>query len=219
MLARLLGACVWVDPSQRCTRMFRSVCQKNACAFEPVKLSFRGFESRRAPKAYRQWFGFVLRDAKTVCGSVLPCARTFYSEIRYHSAKRDTPWRIFRSNAKARLAWKRISCYPNRCQKVTFRTVPEILKFSAAAFAWMIAKQTRLCLEWLKCFSSLWQKRIDFSQSLQKHFQKNIPQTLRQSVTLWAKQAWHLTERCIVMKQPNGACRRVRIFQFHIVFT
>ena len=31
---------------------------------EPVKLSFRGFESRRAPKAYRQWFGFVLRDAR-----------------------------------------------------------------------------------------------------------------------------------------------------------
>ena len=78
MLARLLGACVCVDPSQRYTRMFRSVCQKNACYCEPVKLSFRGFESRRAPKAYRQWFGFVLRDAKTVCGSLLPCARTFF---------------------------------------------------------------------------------------------------------------------------------------------
>ena len=42
---------------------------------EPVKLSFRGFESRRAPKAYRQWFGFVLRDAKrtvhlTVCENI-----------------------------------------------------------------------------------------------------------------------------------------------------
>ena len=41
---------------------------------EPVKLSFRGFESRRAPKAYRQWIGAVLRDAKTahltVCGNV-----------------------------------------------------------------------------------------------------------------------------------------------------
>ena len=64
MLARLLQASVCVDPSQRCTRMFRSVCQKNACYCEPVKLSFRGFESRRAPKAYRQWFGFVLRDAR-----------------------------------------------------------------------------------------------------------------------------------------------------------
>ena len=32
---------------------------------EPVKLVFRGFESRRAPKAYRQWIGFVLRDAKS----------------------------------------------------------------------------------------------------------------------------------------------------------
>ena len=32
--------------------------------YEPVKLSFRGFESRRARKAYRQWFGFVLRDTK-----------------------------------------------------------------------------------------------------------------------------------------------------------
>ena len=55
---------VFCSTSPRCTRMFRSVCQKNACSFEPVKLSFRGFESRRAPKAYRQWFGFVLRDAR-----------------------------------------------------------------------------------------------------------------------------------------------------------
>lgn len=108
---------------------------------------------------------------KTVHGRPLSCARTFYSKICYHSAKRETPWRIFRSNAKACLAWKRIPCYPNRCQKSAFRTVPEILKLSAAAFAWMIAKQTRLWLEWLKCFSSLSQKRIDFSQSLQKHFQ------------------------------------------------
>ena len=32
--------------------------------FEPVQLGFRGFESRRALKAYRQRFGFVLRDAR-----------------------------------------------------------------------------------------------------------------------------------------------------------
>ena len=176
MLARLLEACVWVDPSQRCTRMFRSVCQKNACYCEPVKLSFRGFESRRAPKAYRQWFGFVLRDARRrYTEDPFRVRERFYSEICYHSAKRETPWRIFRRNAKVCLAWKRIPCYPNRCQKSAFRTVPEILKLSAAAFAWMIAKQTRLWLEWLKCFSSLRQKRSDFSQSLQKHFQKNIP--------------------------------------------
>ena len=59
----------------------------------------------------------------------------FYSEIRYHSAKREMPRQFSRRNAKACLAWKRIPCYPNRCQKSAFRTVPEILKFSAAAFA------------------------------------------------------------------------------------
>ena len=63
MLARLLQVNVCVNPSQRCTRIFQSVCRKNPCP-GPVKLSFRGFESRRAPKAYRQWFGFVLRDAR-----------------------------------------------------------------------------------------------------------------------------------------------------------
>ena len=71
MLARLLQACVCVDPSQRCTRIFQSVCRKSPCP-GPVKLSFRGFESRRAPKAYRQWFGFVLRDAKN---GTLNCVR------------------------------------------------------------------------------------------------------------------------------------------------
>ena len=43
---------------------------------EPVKLVFRGFESRRAPKAYRQWFGFVLRDAKRTVHEIV-CENVF----------------------------------------------------------------------------------------------------------------------------------------------
>ena len=133
MLARYLQASVCDDPSQRCTRMFQSVCQKNPCSFEPVQLGFRGFESRRAPKAYRQWFGFVLRDARRqYAEGKLPC---YGNKIRYHSAKREMPRHISRRNAKASLAWKRIPCYPNRCQKSAFRTEQESLKFSAAAFA------------------------------------------------------------------------------------
>ena len=72
---------------------------------EPVKLDIRGFESRRAPKAYRQWFGFVLRDARRrYTEDPFRVRERFYSEICYHSAKRETPWRIFRSNAKVSLA-------------------------------------------------------------------------------------------------------------------
>ena len=57
------------------TRVFESILHSGAqgyskvyarrtFAFWAVKLSFRGFESRRAPKANRQWIGFVLRDAR-----------------------------------------------------------------------------------------------------------------------------------------------------------
>ena len=68
---------------------------------EPVKLDIRGFESRRAPKAYRQWFGFVLRDARRqYAEGKLPC---YANKIRYHSAKREMLWHISWSNAKRAL--------------------------------------------------------------------------------------------------------------------
>ena len=58
---------------------------------ESVKLVIRGFESRRAPKAYRQWFGFVLRDAKrtvhlTVCENVLSQDSLSFGKERNTSA-------------------------------------------------------------------------------------------------------------------------------------
>lgn len=44
---------------------------------EPVKLSIRGFESHRAPKAYRQRIGrFVLRDAKRTVHEIV-CENVF----------------------------------------------------------------------------------------------------------------------------------------------
>ena len=42
MLARLLQAGVWVNPSQRCTRMFQSVCQKNTCSLSLSSSIFVG---------------------------------------------------------------------------------------------------------------------------------------------------------------------------------
>ncbi len=62
-------ACPW--QSSEFVGLYRSVL------FDGVQLPlFRGFESRRAPKAHRQWLGFVLRDAKRtvheiVCENVL----------------------------------------------------------------------------------------------------------------------------------------------------
>ena len=70
---------------------------------EPVKLVFRGFESRRAPKSVSPVDWICPSGRKK--NSTLNCVREhLYSEIRYHSAKRETPWRIFRSNAKVSLA-------------------------------------------------------------------------------------------------------------------
>ena len=43
---------------------------------EPFKLDDRGFESRRTPKAYRQWIGFVLRDAKRTVHEIV-CENVF----------------------------------------------------------------------------------------------------------------------------------------------
>ena len=147
MLARLLGACVWVDLPQRCTRIFQSVC-RGALAPEPVKLVIRGFESRRAPKSVSpvDWFcpSGHWKNGTRKLTSV--CENVFIMKIRYHSAKREMLLRISRSNAKASLAWEWIPCYPKQCQKISFRTVQEALKFSAAAFAWVIAESTEFMI-------------------------------------------------------------------------
>ena len=42
MLARYLQASVCVEPSQRCTRIFQSVCQKNACSLSLLSSYFAG---------------------------------------------------------------------------------------------------------------------------------------------------------------------------------
>ena len=59
---------------------------------EPFKLSFCGFESRRASQDVSPVAWFVLRDIKGRYTEVRFRVRErFYSEIRYHSAKREKP--------------------------------------------------------------------------------------------------------------------------------
>ena len=75
MLARLLQAGVCVNPSPRCTRIFQSVCQKNSCSLSLSSSIFAGSNPAVRCKTYRQWIGFVLRDAKE--RYTKSCARTF----------------------------------------------------------------------------------------------------------------------------------------------
>ena len=70
---------------------------------EPVKLDFRGFESRRMQKHIASGLedlSFGTQKERYTKS----CARTFFSDIRYHSAKREALWCISQSNAKASLA-------------------------------------------------------------------------------------------------------------------
>lgn len=101
---------------------------------EPVKLDIRGFESRRALQNVSpvDWF---CPSGRKKNGTRNRVRERFYSDIRYHSAEREVLRYISQSNAKASLAWEWIPCYPKQCQKISFRTVQEALKFSAAAFA------------------------------------------------------------------------------------
>ena len=140
MLARLLQAGVWVNPSQRCTRMFQSVCQKNTCTLSLSSSIFVGSNPTVCNYSISPVVWFVLRDAKDDAHDIV-CERTFLFRIRYHSAKREVLRYASQSNAKASLAWEWIPCYPGQCQKISFRTVQEALKFSAAVFAWMIARR------------------------------------------------------------------------------
>jgi hypothetical protein len=52
-----------------------------------------------------------------------------------HSAKAKGPRPFGKGNAKARLACKWIPYLSKQRQKLAFRAVPKLLKFSAAAFA------------------------------------------------------------------------------------
>ncbi|MBQ8235661.1 MAG: hypothetical protein IJZ37_03130 [Clostridia bacterium] len=83
-------------------RGYSKVYAEERLPFEPVKLDYRGFESRRAPKAYRQWIGLSFGTQKMTHTNL--CARTLRSGIRYHLAKGEALRRISRSNARACLA-------------------------------------------------------------------------------------------------------------------
>ena len=88
-------------------------------------------------KTYRQWIGFVLRDAKDACESPLSCASTIRKQS--HGQWRDST--AFPSEPpKSGPARGRIPCLPDRRQKPPFRAVTGTLKPPAAAFADMTAR-------------------------------------------------------------------------------
>ena len=70
---------------------------------EPVKLDIRGFESRRALQNVSPvaWF---CPSGRKKNGTRNRVRERFYSDIRYHSAKREVLRNISQSNAKASLA-------------------------------------------------------------------------------------------------------------------
>ena len=71
--------------------------------FEPVKLDFRGFESRRMQKHIASGLE-DLSFGTQKNGTRNRVRERFYSDIRYHSAKREVLRHISQSNAKASLA-------------------------------------------------------------------------------------------------------------------
>ena len=70
---------------------------------EPVKLDIRGFESRRALQNVSpvDWF---CPSGRKKNGTRNRVRERFYSDIRYHSAKREVLRHISQSNAKVSLA-------------------------------------------------------------------------------------------------------------------
>lgn len=70
---------------------------------EPVKLDFRGFESRRMQKHIASGLE-DLSFGTQKNGTRNRVRERFYSDIRYHSAKREVLRYISQSNAKASLA-------------------------------------------------------------------------------------------------------------------
>ena len=80
MLARLLQAGVWVNPSQRCTRIFRSVCQKNACSLSLSSSIFAGSNPAVCNYSISPVDWFVLRDAKDDVHELV-CERTFSVQV------------------------------------------------------------------------------------------------------------------------------------------
>ena len=76
MLARLLQASVCVDPSQRCTRIFQSVCQKNSCSLSLSSSIFVGSNPPVCNYSISPVVWFVLRDAKRTVHEIV-CENVF----------------------------------------------------------------------------------------------------------------------------------------------
>ena len=74
---------------------------------EPVKLDFRGFESRRMQKHIASGLedlSFGTQKERYTQAQLDRVRERFYSDIRYHSAKREVLRHISQSNAKVSLA-------------------------------------------------------------------------------------------------------------------
>ena len=83
---------------------------------EPVKLDFRGFESRRALQNVSpvDWF---CPSGRKKNGTRNRVRERFYSDIRYHSAKREALWCISQSNANGALPENGYRVIPNSAKR------------------------------------------------------------------------------------------------------
>ena len=83
---------------------------------EPVKLDIRGFESRRALQNVSpvDWF---CPSGRKKNGTRNRVRERFYSDIRYHSAKREVLWYISQSNANGALPENGYRVIPNSAKR------------------------------------------------------------------------------------------------------
>ena len=83
---------------------------------EPVKLDIRGFESRRALQNVSpvDWF---CPSGRKKNGTRNRVRERFISDIRYHSAKRETPRHISQSNANGALPENGYRVIPNSAKR------------------------------------------------------------------------------------------------------
>ena len=76
------------NPSQRCTRMFQSVCQKNTCSLSLSSSIFAG-SNPAVCKSISPAVWKICPSGRKKNGTRNRVRERFYSDIRYHSAKRE----------------------------------------------------------------------------------------------------------------------------------
>ena len=138
MLARLLQAGVWVNPSPRCTRIFQSVCQKSSCDSEARDASaLRRFFVKYFDTPLLSWVRIPPSRAMRLASGleILMFEVELQSWVREYFEKfRLMPFgkseEIFFASSKCDLgfAHRRIPCIRNKCQVLCSALCPLHLK-------------------------------------------------------------------------------------------